>query len=93
MAHTRGSEIFLLSLSQSEGLGQEKALFDPTLLIDLKAGSDMEKTIKILAIQSNRVRSGYLIVGTTHGIYLISLPMGPIGRLEFNNNFVCPLTF
>ena len=81
-----------LSDKQSDSLGHSKTVLEPTLLLDFKLLSDVDKGLKIMSLMSNRVINCYFIVGTTHGIYLLQLT-GAIEKFEFNNNFICPLTF
>jgi hypothetical protein len=59
LAHSKGSELFLLSLSgkQSDSLGHSKTVFEPMLLVDFKSFSDIDKGLKIMSLISNRVKA------------------------------------
>lgn len=86
IGHGRSSEVYVLNL----GVKSSKQ-FDYQLLLDLKNIQDIDKLIKIVSISSNRIKTGQIVLGTTHGLYMIQFE-GQNSKFEFHHTFVCKLS-
>lgn len=81
MAHSKGSEIFLLDLEQDNRVMMECSPVEkgkisninPRILLDLKMFPDIEKSICIYTLRVNPLKPHLLMLGTSHGISNINI--------------------
>lgn len=75
MAHSKGSEIFLVDLEQENRVMQDcspvekgkLSNINPRILLDLKMFPDIEKNIGIYTLRINPLKPHLIMLGTNHG--------------------------
>jgi len=75
LAHSKGSEIFLVDLEQENRVMHECSpvekgkisTINPRILLDLKSFQDIDKAITIYTIRIHSLKPHLVMLGTTHG--------------------------
>lgn len=98
LGHARGPEVYVVSLNMKEeqGMGQsvkKTSYYEPQVVVDLRNVQDMDKTIRILSLGTNRVKSGEFVLGTTHGVYLMAYGWREVTQVHFHEELQCALSF
>ena len=78
LAHSKGSEIFLIDLEQDNRVMHEcspvekgkSSTINPRMLLDLKILQDIDKAITIYTIRIHPLKPHLIMLGTTHGLIL-----------------------
>jgi len=61
-------------------------------IVELTSNPEIDKLIKIYALQTNPMRPGYLFLGTTHGLYVMGFERQAVPNFAFNYFFSSYLT-